>query len=136
MFPFLEVNLFLFLLLLDLDFLQILCIIGDVIVASSSFKEYISKFKLDERDESTKVFLMRIFTLFHVLGNSSNSHKRFYQANALFVKALAMFLSFLLSHIRRCLNFLSIPISQAKYLLESKPSKKEGMEGYNNLLWK
>jgi hypothetical protein len=100
---------------------KILCTIGDAIVASSS-KECISEFKLDVGDESTKVFLMRIFTLFHVLGTSSDSHKCFHQANALFVKALATFLSFLLSHIRRCPKILSISISQAKYLLESKPS--------------
>jgi hypothetical protein len=77
-------------------------------IVASSLKEYISKFKLDARDESTKVFLMRIFTLFHVLGNLSNSHKCLHQANALFVKALVTFLSFLLSHIRRCPKILSI----------------------------
>jgi hypothetical protein len=61
-----------------------LCTIGDAIVASSSSKECISKFKLDAGDESAKDFLMRIFTSFHVLGNSSDSHKCFHQANALF----------------------------------------------------
>jgi hypothetical protein len=79
--------------LFDLDCCKILCTIGDAIVASSS-KECISEFKLDAGDESTKVFLVRIFTSFHVLGNSSNSHKFFQQANALFVKVLATFLSF------------------------------------------
>jgi hypothetical protein len=48
---------------------KILCTIGDAIVASSS-KECISEFKLDAGDASTKVYLMRIFTSFHVLGNS------------------------------------------------------------------
>jgi hypothetical protein len=101
---------------------KILCTSGGAIAAFSSSKECISKFKFDVGDESEKVFLMRSFTLFHVLGNSSDSHKHFNQANALFIKALAAFLSFLLSHIRHCPNFLSILISQIKYLLESKPS--------------
>jgi hypothetical protein len=75
---------------------KILGTIGDVIVGFPS-KECILKFKLDAEDESTKVFLMRIFASFHVLGNSSDSD------------------------IRRCPKISSIYISQEKYLLESKP---------------
>jgi hypothetical protein len=74
---------------------KILCTIGDAIIGSYS-KECISKFKLDAEDKLTKVFLMRIFTPFHVLGNSSDSHKCFHQGNALFIKVLATFLGFLL----------------------------------------
>jgi hypothetical protein len=79
---------------------------------------------------------MRIFTLFHVLGNSSDSHKYFHQTNASLVKVLATFLSFLLSHIRHCPKISSIFISKQNIYWNQNHHKNEGMEGYNNLLWK
>jgi hypothetical protein len=113
---------------------KILCTIGDAIVVSSS-KECISEFKLDAGDQSTNVFLMRFFTSFHILGNLSDLHKYFHQTNASLIKVLATFLSFLLIY-DVVQKFHPILFPKQNIYCNQNHHKKEGMEGYNNLLWK